>query len=105
MLSATKQKQGDSVNKMAFIVAGISLILTACAGSSVIPKQKYVDAMVALGCKNLQEGNPAADEVLKQNGVTSEQIRQFRQKSDFKIIADAAGEIATRVGACFGVSQ
>lgn len=82
-----------------------ALALTACTGSAVIPKQKYVDAMVALGCKNLQEGNPAADEVLKQNGVTPEQIQQFRQKSEFKVIADAASEVATRVGACFGVSQ
>lgn len=79
--------------------------LSACSGSSMISSQKYVEAMTALGCKSLQEGNPAADEVLKKIGVTSEQIQQFRQKTDFKIMAEAASEVAKRVGACFGVSQ
>lgn len=93
------------MNKRAITMVVVALALAACTGSTVIPKQKYVDAMVALGCKNLQEGNPAATEVLIQHGVTPEQIQQFRQKSDFKVMAAAAGEIATRVGACFGVSQ
>lgn len=86
-------------------VVTVVVLLSACSGSSMISSQKYVEAMSALGCKSLQEGNPAADEVLKQNGVTPEQIQQFRQKSDFKVIADASSEIAKRVGACFGVSQ
>ncbi len=86
------------------IIAALMLLI-GCSGPSLISSQKYVEAMTALGCKNLMEGNPAADEVLKQNGVTPEQIQQFRQKSDFKVIANAAGEIATRVGACFGVKQ
>lgn len=79
--------------------------LAACSSTSTISREKYVEAMTALGCKSLQEGNPAADEVLKQNGVTPEQIQKFRQKTDFKIMADAASEIAKRVGACFGVTQ
>lgn len=87
------------------IAVATVIFLIACSGSSMISSQKYVEAMSALGCKSLQEGNPAADEVLKQQGVTSEQIQQFRQKSDFKVIANAASEVAKRVGACFGVNQ
>lgn len=91
---------------MKFIIASILFaMLAACSGSAAITSQKYVEAMSALGCKSLQEGNPAADEVLKQHGVTPEQIQRFRKKADFKVMADAASEIAKRVGACFGVNQ
>lgn len=87
----------------------IGLALTACAKScstsNVISQKSYADAMVALGCKDMMEGNPAANEVLKQNGATPEQIQAFRQKTDFKVIADTAAEIAKRVAACHGLSQ
>lgn len=88
--------------KKIIVLAGI---LSACSGGGILSAQKYIDAMAALGCKNLQEGNPAADEVLKQTGVTPEQIQKFRQKTDFKVIADAAAEITKRVYACHGVNQ
>lgn len=83
----------------------VALLILASACSSAIPTQKYIDAVSALGCKGLQEGNPAADEVLKQNGVTQAQIQQFRQKSKFDTMAQAATEIAKRVAACAGVAQ
>lgn len=86
-------------------IAAIAVLTLATACTSTIPTQKYVDAMSALGCKGLQEGNPAADEVLKQNGVTPAQIQHFRQKSKFDTMAQAAGEIAKRVAACAGINQ
>jgi hypothetical protein len=61
--------------------------------------------MTAIGCKDLAEGNPAADEVLKQSGVSQAQINAFRKGADFKVIAEAASEIARRVIACHGLSQ
>ncbi|PIR21383.1 MAG: hypothetical protein COV45_01155 [Deltaproteobacteria bacterium CG11_big_fil_rev_8_21_14_0_20_47_16] len=86
------------------LLFSISIILGACS-TALISKDKYVEAMVALGCKDLQEGNSAASEVLKQLGTSEEQIVTFRKKSDFQTMADAANEIATRVIACHGVDQ
>lgn len=85
-------------------ISAITVLMLATACSSTIPTQKYVEAESALGCKGLQEGSPAADEVLKQNGVTQAQIQQFRQNAKFDTMTQVANEIVKRVAACAGVN-
>jgi len=76
-------------------------LLAAC--SRTIPPEKYVDAMVALGCKGEMESSPAGEAVLKEQGVTVDQINDFRKRMDPKRTMQTAMEISRRVMECHGV--
>ena len=81
------------------LLAGAFLV--SCA--NVIPAEKYVGAMVALGCGNALENTPEGAKILKEQGVTEDQIQAFRKKMDPKKIVQITTEIATKVAACHGV--
>ncbi|MBN1282415.1 MAG: hypothetical protein JXA24_01410 [Proteobacteria bacterium] len=85
--------------------AALAILLLAFIGgcSRGITREQYIDVMATLGCKGLGEGLPDAEKVLKEKGVTIEQIDEFRKNSDAKEMINTSMEIASRVMACHGV--
>lgn len=79
------------------------VLLAACART--ITDEQYIASMAALGCKDMTERSPNAAQVLKDAGVSSDQIMVFRKKMDPKRTTEIAMEIARRVMECHGVKQ
>lgn len=83
----------------------VVLVVALCSSCTrVIPTEKYVDAMAALGCKGIMETMPEARGLLQEKGVTLKDIQTFRQKMEPKQAMAIAMQIAGRVAACHGVS-
>lgn len=89
------------MKKLLMLVPAAALVVSC---TRVIPVEKYVDAMVALGCKGLMETMPEAGAVLAGKGVTLKDIQVFRRKMDPKKSMEIAMRIAGQVAACHGVS-
>ncbi len=89
--------------KKIFLLVGAAAMLVSC--TKMISKEQYVDAMSTLGCKMAQEGTPQGEEILKEKGVTAEDIMNFRKKMNPEQIADIVKEISKKVAACHGVKM
>ena len=87
--------------KKALLLIGVAAMLVSC--TKIISKEAYVDAMATLGCKMAHETSPEGIELLKEKGVTPEDIMNFRKKMKPEQIADIVKEISTKVAACHGV--
>lgn len=81
----------------------ITALLVSC--SRTISDEKFVGAMVALGCRNATETSPEGQAILKEQGVTPDDIRSFRQEMDPNAGMKVAMEISRRVSECHGVKQ
>ena len=80
-------------------------LLAAASCTRTIEPDRYVSAMVALGCKNQSEGSEGGAAILKEQGVTLEEIQKFRKKADPKRMIQTAMEISRRVMECHGVKM
>lgn len=87
--------------KRILLVSMVLLAFAAC--SQTIPPEKYVAAMVALGCKGEMESTSGGVAILKEEGVSIEQIQTFRKKMDPKRAMQTAMEISRKVMECHGV--
>lgn len=91
--------------KLVNIVVIVAAVFLLSSCTKVISSEQYVNAMSEIGCKGLDETSPEAAEFLKTQGLTYADIQTFRKKMDPKKAQQIAMDIATRVGACFGVNQ
>lgn len=95
------------MQRLVSLLVGVVLaaMLTAC--SRPIPSDQYIKAMVALGCKGagVLETTPEGAAVLKEVGVTLDQVRQFRKKSKPSMMVGVSMEIARSVAQCHGVNM
>lgn len=76
-------------------------LLVSCSRS--ITKEQYIDVMSTLGCKGLAESTPGADQILKDKGVSSDQIMKFRKSTKPEEMMGVANQIIKRVMECHGV--
>ncbi len=84
------------------VVLAVSMMVMAGCGPK-LSKAQYIQVMTELGCGNLSEIQPGAQEIFKKLNVTQDDINQFRIKGDREDIVTAATEIATKVAACHGI--
>jgi hypothetical protein len=94
-------QKGSTMKKNLFPLLLILLFILSC--SRAMTKEKYIDTMAELGCKGMAESTPGAEKVLKDKGVTSDQIMKFRQSTKPEEMMLAANEIIKRVMECRGV--
>ena len=88
-----------------FIFAGAVILLIAGCGRT-ITKEQYIGAMEAIGCSNyLAETSPEAQQMLKDRGITYDQIVDFRKKMKPKDIIEIVNDISGRVMACHGITK
>jgi len=85
------------------IALTIICLAFAAACSRGISSEKYIEVMTELGCKGINESQPAAAEVFKEKKVTLEQLKDYRKKGDAKDMMKVSMEIANRVMACHGM--
>ena len=84
----------------------LAVVALAAAGCSrTISNEKYVDAMVSLGCANLTEGSKDGLSLLSDKGVSIDQIQKFRKNLDPKLAMKTSMEIARKVMGCHGVKM
>lgn len=94
--------------KLKMVGAVIMFAITAClflSCTKTISNDQYINAMVSIGCKDLQEASPGAVQLLKEQGITPSDIDRFRKKMDPKKAGVIVQTIAARVGECHGVVQ
>jgi nitrogen regulatory protein PII-like uncharacterized protein len=81
------------------------VVLSFVSCSSTITKEKYVDVMSSIGCKDTNESTPEGLAVMKEKGVTPADIATFRKKMDPDKIMEIVNEIAKRVYECHGIKK
>ena len=90
------------MNKISLVVITL-LTLSGFACGPKLSKGKYVKAMSDLGCKGYSELAPQGKEMLQKDGITQDDITQFRRKADVDTMREVAMEIATNVAKCHNV--
>lgn len=96
------------MKRLALVAVGVFMaagLLTSC--SRPIPSDQYIKAMVALGCKGagVLETTPEGAAVLKEAGVTLDQVKTFRKESKPPVMVRVSMEIARSVAQCHGVNM
>lgn len=90
------------MKKIIFVSLAL-LFVVAC--SRTITQEQYIASMTALGCKDMTERSPDAAKVLKEAGVSEDQVMVFRKKMDPKRTTEIAMEIARRVIECHSIKE
>ncbi len=88
--------------KRIFIYVSVFVGLIACGPK--LSKEIYVQTLSDMGCKMAMESTPEGIALLKEKGITQEDINEFRKKSNVQEMMDVSHEIAAKVAACHGVS-
>jgi len=88
------------MKKLVLLLMGAGL-LVSCSRS--ITKEKYIDVMSTLGCKGMAEGSSGGAVILKDKGVTLEQIAKFRKSTKPEEMRPVANQIIKRVMECHNV--
>lgn len=89
--------------KKAVLILLVAGLAVSC--SRTISKDKFIGTMTALGCSSAMENSPEAAPILKEHGVTMEDIQKFRKSMKPEESLKIAMEIARRVMECHGVKQ
>ncbi|MBT3181473.1 MAG: hypothetical protein HN337_03075 [Deltaproteobacteria bacterium] len=87
--------------KNVMMVLLVAVFLVACSKS--MTREQYIDAMVTMGCKSTSEAAPEGKEIMKEKGITQEDIMNYRKKMDPDKIMETITEISTKVAECHGV--
>jgi hypothetical protein len=87
------------------VIFGFLALVFIAACSRTITQEQYIASMTALGCKDMTERSLNAAAVLKEAGVSDDQVMVFRKKMDPKTTTEVAMEIARRVMECHGVKK
>ena len=79
------------------------LFIAACSRATVneITKDKFVEVMSEMGCKQLTEGSPAAVKYYESKGITEESMDKFRKNASPQDMTDATQSIAAKVAECY----
>ena len=90
------------MQRLSFSLLSLALLLIAC-GPRISPEQ-YTKAMSELGCHQQSEATKGGTEILKNLGISQEDIAEFRKKTKVNTMMETATTIAQNVAKCFGAS-
>jgi len=82
------------------LIVLMAVAMVAACSKPQMTREKYVEVMTELGCKNIAEGSPQALEMYKTKGVTQEEIIKFRSTATQRDMLDTATAIAQNVTEC-----